>query len=561
MKKIILLRSLFILYIIVFVTSTVKAQAPNWSWALKAGGAHFDFGSSVKLDDNGNSFVTGGFSSASITFGTTTLTNNLGGTPDFFVVKYDGAGSVVWAKSFGGNAYDVGSSIAVDASGYCYITGYFTSPIIDFGSTTIYHTPSSNPNIFLLKLDNNGNVLWAKAFGGSLNSNVGRSVAAIQGGGCVIVGSFSDDTLHFDNNYLVNPIAGPDEGFLAKFDASGNNIWCKNIGGNSSDIMKHVGVDVSGNIYVAGEFSSDVINADTLTATNDTTDGSYDFFVAKYDATGNTKWVKGFGGNGDEYVNKLVTDIQGNCWLVGDLKSEEVMFDTTTITKPNNYVSVQFVIKLNSNGSITWIKDYAGNLGLDGSNGIAVDGNGNCYYSGYLKSNNISLGNINITRSNVDGDEFILKLDNSGNEKWVKSYVTKGKTNQIEANSSGSTFITGNFQNNSLVFGNTTLNNSGMTDMFFAKLDAVLGIDDMAINGPILYPNPASETTFLKMNSPLINASIIIYNNMGNEVKKMEHQSGENIKISIENLPASVYFIRIVQEGTIISTHQFAMEK
>jgi hypothetical protein len=99
---------------------------PNWLWAKSAGGASYDYGQSIATDVNGNVYVTGYFYSPSLTFGTTTLTNM--GLYDIFVVKYDANGNVLWAKSTGGTHLDEGYGISTDANGNVFVTGYFNSP-------------------------------------------------------------------------------------------------------------------------------------------------------------------------------------------------------------------------------------------------------------------------------------------------------------------------------------------------------------------------------------------------------------------------------------------------
>ncbi len=87
------------LALLVGLTSGSIAQTPDWLWAKSAGGTSNDFGQSIAVDANGNSYVTGSFGSPTITFGSTTLTNSSSGNGDIFVVKYDASGNVVWRKA------------------------------------------------------------------------------------------------------------------------------------------------------------------------------------------------------------------------------------------------------------------------------------------------------------------------------------------------------------------------------------------------------------------------------------------------------------------------------
>src|SRR6266478_3524366 len=101
------------------------AQSPNWLWAKSAGGTITDVGVGITTDAGGNVYAAGYFISSSIAFGTTTLANVQAGNSDIFLVKYDASGNVLWAKSAGSTGYDSGNGISTDSGGNVYVTGYF----------------------------------------------------------------------------------------------------------------------------------------------------------------------------------------------------------------------------------------------------------------------------------------------------------------------------------------------------------------------------------------------------------------------------------------------------
>jgi hypothetical protein len=119
-------------------------------WAKSSGTPNYDRGRSVSTDTNGNVYVTGMFNGAAITFGTTILTNaSNNGYNDIFIAKYDAAGTVLWAKSEGGIKGDEGTSLATDANANVYLTGYFQSATITFGTTSL--TNAGELDIFIVK--------------------------------------------------------------------------------------------------------------------------------------------------------------------------------------------------------------------------------------------------------------------------------------------------------------------------------------------------------------------------------------------------------------------------
>lgn len=131
-----------------FIALGSWGQIPNWAWSTSASGTGNYGGTGISTDVNGNIIVTGLFSSPTITFGATTLSNN--GSYNFFVVKYDPSGNLLWAKSAGGTGNDNVYGISTDASGNIVVTGWYDSPIITFGTTTL--TSSGLKLIFVSKL-------------------------------------------------------------------------------------------------------------------------------------------------------------------------------------------------------------------------------------------------------------------------------------------------------------------------------------------------------------------------------------------------------------------------
>ena len=184
----------------------------NVLWAKSAGGTGNIRGQSVCTDASGNVIITGFFSSPTIAFGTTMLTNTNNNTFDFFIVKYDTSGNVLWAKSAGGAGSDVSNGVCTNASGNIFITGYFDSPTIAFGTTTLTNVNAAN-DIFIVKYDASGNVLWAKSAGGA-GSDLSSGVCTNASGNIFITGYFGNPNINFGTTTLTN--AGGVDIFIAK---------------------------------------------------------------------------------------------------------------------------------------------------------------------------------------------------------------------------------------------------------------------------------------------------------------------------------------------------------
>ena len=156
-----------------------------------------------------------------------------------------------WAKSMGGSFDDDGQSITVDAVGNIYTTGSFLDTIdFDPGPGTYNLSSAGWKDIFIQKLDANGNFIWAKSMGG-VSYDVGNSITIDALGNIYIIGVF-EDTVDFDPGtgtyYLTS--AGSRDIFIQKLDSSGNFIWAKSAGGSDYDGGSSIAVDTTGNVFV-----------------------------------------------------------------------------------------------------------------------------------------------------------------------------------------------------------------------------------------------------------------------------------------------------------------------
>lgn len=155
-----------------------------------------------------------------------------------------------WANGIGGLGDDVGMMVAADSLGNVYTTGFFTGTVdFDPGPAIFNLTAAGNSDIFILKLDNAGDFMWAKAIGGTATDE-GKSIAFDNTGNIYITGSFNL-TADFDPGAATLNLTavGNNDIFLLKLNTAGNFIWAKAIGGLNSDIGYSIGVDDNENVY------------------------------------------------------------------------------------------------------------------------------------------------------------------------------------------------------------------------------------------------------------------------------------------------------------------------
>ncbi|XHR83383.1 MAG: SBBP repeat-containing protein [Gloeotrichia echinulata GP01] len=368
-------------------------------WAQKFGSG---IGSDITVDASGNTYVTGFFNNTA-TFGNTTLTS-ASGSNDAFITKLDSTGNILWAQKLGGTSSDYGNGITVDASGNTYVTGNF-SGTATFGSTTLTAVSQygiSTADGFITKLDNSGNVLWAKKWGGTASDN-GYDIAADASGNTYVTGTFSGTTT-FGNTTLTSDGSAFGNPFITKLDSSGNFLWAQkfNIGASytGSDII----VDSLGNSYITGSFYG-IATFGNTTLTSPGSTGSSDTFITKLDSSGKFLWAKNLGGTSDDFGNDITVDSSGNIYVTGRFSGTGT-FGNITLTA-DSISSDAFVVKLDNNGNVLSAKKFGGSS-YDSGNGIAIDGAGNTYVTGSFNST-ATFGNTSLTSVGTS-DGFVVKL-------------------------------------------------------------------------------------------------------------------------------------------------------
>jgi uncharacterized protein (AIM24 family) len=237
-------------------------------WSSRFGDAMDQHGESVAVDGAGNVLVTGSFSGA-VDFGGGTLQGL--GNKDIFLLKLDANGAHLWSKSFGDSGLQDGKSIAVDGSGNVLVTGLFTGTI-DFGGVPLKSAGGSD--LFVAKLDANGNPLWSKSFG-DMADQYGAGVAVDSAGNALVTGSFLG-VVDFGGGAL--PAIGDRDIFLLKLDANGAHQWSRRFGDAAAQFGQDVAVDGAGNVLVTGSFGGAV----DFGGGNLPSAGSDDGYLAKF---------------------------------------------------------------------------------------------------------------------------------------------------------------------------------------------------------------------------------------------------------------------------------------
>ena len=419
----------------------------------------------MAMDNATNLYVTGWFDGTN-DFGGTSLTNKSGGGQDIFVGKYNSNGVLQWARRAGGSSAsrDAGRGVGVDTNGNVYATGGFYSTA-DFGSINV--TSASAQSFFLTKYNSNGVAQWVRQSinGGSVGTgSYGMALAVDASGNSYAAGCFSGvTTITLGTTTLTN--AGSYNIFLVKYDNIGGFQWAKSFNSPGWSYANAVTLDSNSNVYVTGTFNPSV----GIGATNFTSAGGKDGFVAKFNSAGALQWARQMAGNSDDTAQAASVDVAGNvyvCGGFGNAAGDTVSFGSgITLTnigggRPGAGIGDAFIAKYNSAGAPQWAR-RAGGTQMDVYSGVSADAYGNIYVTGGAGSALIP-GAFNVV---------IARYDSNGVVQWppdaTSTLALPWAGPMVDAG--GNCYLAGWFQTNA-VFGTNTITGPGYFDYFLAKL-------------------------------------------------------------------------------------------
>jgi len=276
----------------------------NKVWEKELGGDYDDFGKAIQVLDDGGFIIVGSTSSYSV------------GGYDVWLIRTDSDGNVLWTKTFGGGEHDY---------------GYYVQQTSDGGFIIVGSTESSGEggcDLLLIKTDSNGDKIWEKTFGG-LENDVGYCVQQSSDGGFIIVG------------YTESFGSGNRDLWLLKTNANGDIVWEKTYGGEEWDEGLSVIQTADGGFIITG-------------ATSSFGAGMADLWVIKVNANGDKIWDKTFGQSKDDYGRCIIQTSDGGYGIVG------------YATDPKTGNKDLWFIKIDNKGNLQWDRTYGDILGDEG---------------------------------------------------------------------------------------------------------------------------------------------------------------------------------------------------
>jgi hypothetical protein len=388
------------------------------AYSTYLGGVYYDIGWGIAVDGSGNAYVTG--YTCSTDFPILNQYQGYQGGYDVFVTKLDmtlsGASSLLYSTYMGGGVYDIGKGIAVDAGGNAYVTGKTDST--DFPTRNQYQGYQGGGDVFVTKLDTTqsgaSSLLYSTYLGGE-SWDYGDGIKVDDSGNVYVTGyTYSMDfpTCNQYRGYL-----GGADVFVTKLDTTQSGasglLYSTCLGGESEDYGYGIAVDDSCNVYVTGEtWSTDFPTRNQYQT--DPGDVDSDAFVTMLDPTksgaSSLLYSTYLGGGSGEHGSAIAVDAGGNAYVTGYTYSS----DFPTLNQYQGYQggSDVFVTKLDttqSGASGLLYSTYLGGGGYDIGWGIAVDGSGNAYVTGYTYSTDFpTLNQYQKYQGNYDA--FVSKL-------------------------------------------------------------------------------------------------------------------------------------------------------
>jgi hypothetical protein len=572
----------------------------SFKWAKRWGGPTSglggftgDIGKCIASDTNNNTY---------------TLYDAINNTsPETHISKLDSAGNIIWDKLIGqGLSVIAGNSLYLDKFGSIYSTGLFNGTIdTDPSSFTYYLTSNGTIDIFVCKLNSNGNFVWAKNIGGQYE-DVGYSVCVDSQKNVYVAGSFKD-TVDFNPGPSIYKLvsSGYDDAFILKLDSIGNFIWANKIGGpylggnTLGDYCYSVAIDPSNNVYATGLFSGTVdFDPGPNTYNLSSSLNSEDIFILKLNSSGNFVWANNFGGGYKDQGNLIKVDASYNIYTSGffggtvdfDPSSNisnltSLNFNITFLQKNSQCISTTSILNkaicnnyVSPSGKYTWVTsgvyndtiiNAAGcdsiiliNLVIKKSSDTTISKtvcNNFTSPSGKYLWNTSGIYKDTVTKSN--GCDSFITINLTVNKVTDKSTSINGIT--ISANNTLGTYQWLNCINGySIIPGETNISYTPIANGSYAvkitenncvDTSLCVTINTLSINNKeienliTLFPNPSKGIINISSEREFNCPKIIIRNIIGQITYEKDFLSSKLIEIKLE-LPKGTYLMEIIQK-------------
>jgi hypothetical protein len=409
--------------LLLFISANVFAQTPVWIKGLSTVSDSWQ----AKVDGNGNMITVGHYSNDALDFdpGPGTFTSPCDDIDAGFVLKLDSAGNFVWEKSFlcpTAPFINIFREIQMelDNAGNTYLAFTAEYPMdVDPGPATQLFSISGSGDAVLVKLDPNGNLVWAFKISGT-GYDVPVDMDVMPNGDFVLTGHF-ENTVDFDPGAGVSNLVASASGdiFMARYTAAGALVWAKMLTASSTHHPSATAIDAAGYSYFAGYFAGSADLNPNAGTYNVTANGVNDRYLLRLDPAGNFEWALAWAGVPPiDAHDDLKIDANQSILMYGNVYAN-VDLDPGPGTVIAPYVpssTTNALIKFDTNGIYQW-SDCWVNSSINYAKEIATDERGNVYVPGIFLGTmdfDPGVGVYNITSGSPQGNGYIAIVDSAG---------------------------------------------------------------------------------------------------------------------------------------------------
>ncbi len=444
---------ILLIAICIFLQNTYSQNCISPEWLINSTGEDWDVVCDMITNKDGFIYLIGNYT-ASTKFSEDI--KQLTGDDNTFIAKFNAKGGNVWLHQINSTDYCHIASISTDLSGSIYVCGNFKGEIDTDEQTLI---SSKNKNAFIIKMDNEGDVVWSKQINGNFLNNK-LFLKNDSENNLIFTGSFTG-TLNIDSTTYQSKYFS--DILIAKFNDKSEVIASKVFEGSANDLINDIAINKNNEIFLTGSFENELIISDIVLESQ----GRKDAFLIKLDTNFQVVFSKQIAGIYDDYGQNISIDSEDNILLAGSFSDKIQLSKEDTIVS-NGLLDV-FLIKYDKNCIIIWAESFGG-FANDYQSSIAINNFNNIYLTGTYRGE-INKKESQINSSNFSTDIFLAKYNYKGDFRFIESI---GDTNtdfgkKLIIDTANYIYLSGNFTNSLKIVKEKT-NNAIEEDFFLSKL-------------------------------------------------------------------------------------------
>lgn len=484
---------------------------PTLVYSTYLGGSGMDQSFGIAVDSFGSAYVTGQTLSADFPWtGSVYQPAHAGGNLDVFITKLTPDGrALAYSTYLGGSGGDQGFDIAVDNSGNAYVGGSTSSTNFPTMAGAFDRTHNGNIDAFVTKLNPIGSALLYSTYLGGTGADLGeKGIVLDSAGNAYVTGRTNSPNFPTTLGAFQRTLAGSFDVFVTKLNSVGSDLmYSTYLGGTGLDQSSDIAIDSLDNAYVTGTTLSSNFPT-TQGAFNPSSNGSFEAFVTKVDATGmGLVYSTYLGTTGLEFGNGITVDDAGHAYVTGQTTSASFPTTAGAFQRTFGGTADAFVTKLNSAGSGLVYSTFLGGTANDNGLGIALDASFYAHVTGGTVSSDFPTTPGAMQASFAGGmfDAFVTKLNATG--PWPLLYSTYlGGTfsdfgSGITLDPAGNVYVTGGTSSPDFLVTDGAFGTiySGSNDAFVAKIEVEVDADGDGVSDPNdncpTTPNPDQRDT------------------------------------------------------------------